>query len=367
MVMPEFIPGLQLCGRYYEELIHPLLEAHAPGLRHSAALIGPGSEVLGFDSEMSMDHDWFPRLIVFLDQQGQGRKDELDAMLERELPVEFLGFPARAQESPLEAGTLVMTGGEGRPGRHQVRFASLASFARRHLGWDPSEPFDTLHWLTTPSQVLRSMTAGAVYHDGLGVLEPFRRQLEWYPQDVWLYRMAGAWNQLGNQEHLMPRAGSAGDELGSRVIAARLIHTMMQLCFLMERQYAPYPKWLGSAFKQLRCADELSPWFWKVLGAETWHERQAAMIPACEILARMHNSLGLTEPLAAEAGPFFGRPFQVIGGGRFDSALRGKIVDLQLQAALHKGGALGGIDEISENTELQANSAWWLGLGGLFA
>ena len=365
--MQEFMPGLQLCGRYYAELIRPLLEKHAPCLIHSAALIGPGSEVLGFDTPMSMDHDWFPRLFVFLAEADAPRKDELDALLARELPAEFLGFPVRAQESPLEAGTLTMAAGEGGPGRHQVRFVTLASFARQCMDWDVSGPFDTRRWLTTPSQTLRSMTAGMVYHDGLGVLQPFRKHLEWYPHDVWLYRMAGAWNQIGNEEHLMPRAGFVGDELGSRIIAARLVHTLMQLCFLLERQYAPYPKWFGSAFKQLCCADEMAPHLLKVLGAETWQERQAAMAPASELLARMHNALDLTEPVTATAGPFFERPFQVIGGGRFDAALRERIADPQLQAALQKGGALGGIDEITDNTELGSNPTWWKDLHGLFA
>ena len=33
----------------------------------------------------------------------------------------------------------------------------------------------------------------------------------------------------------------------------------MKLCFLMERQYTPYIKWLGTAFKQLDCAHRLTP------------------------------------------------------------------------------------------------------------
>ncbi|NTU80855.1 MAG: hypothetical protein HGA45_15995 [Chloroflexales bacterium] len=31
----------------------------------------------------------------------------------------------------------------------------------------------------------------------------------------------------------------------------------MGLCFLIERHYAPYPKWFGSAFQRLACAAEL--------------------------------------------------------------------------------------------------------------
>jgi hypothetical protein len=257
-------------------------------------------------------------------------------------------------------------GGEG-PVRHQVRFVILAAFAHQHLGWDAEEPFDFARWLTTPSQVLRSMTAGAVYHDGLGLLGPFRRRLAWYPRDLWLCRMAGAWCQIGNQEHLMPRAGFVGDELGSRLIAARLVQTIMHLCFLMERQYAPYPKWFGSAFAQLRCAEAISQHLAEVMGAETWQERQAAIVPAYEHLARMHNALGLTEPLPDTASPFFGRPFLVIQAGQFDRALRARIADPELRAAMEKGGSLGGIDELSDNTELCSHAEWWRPLRRLFS
>ncbi len=58
--MSEFIPGLQLSELYYQEAVRPILEAAFPRLVYSASLIGPGSEVLGYDTPQSMDHDWGP-------------------------------------------------------------------------------------------------------------------------------------------------------------------------------------------------------------------------------------------------------------------------------------------------------------------
>jgi len=60
-----FVPGVRLAGEFYAEVVRPLLEAEFPGLPYAAALIGAGSEVLGFDTERSTDHDWGPRLLVF--------------------------------------------------------------------------------------------------------------------------------------------------------------------------------------------------------------------------------------------------------------------------------------------------------------
>ena len=68
----------------------------------------------------------------------------------------------------------------------------------------------------------------------------------------------------------MARCGDVGDDVGSRLIAARLLGDLMRLCFLMERQYAPYAKWFGTAFARLDCAARLLPLFEGVLRAETW-------------------------------------------------------------------------------------------------
>jgi hypothetical protein len=49
-VPPEFLPGIELSARLYRDAVGPLLSRHAPGLAHTVGLLGPGSEVLGFDT-----------------------------------------------------------------------------------------------------------------------------------------------------------------------------------------------------------------------------------------------------------------------------------------------------------------------------
>ena len=67
-----FIPGLDLARQFHAEVVGPLLDQSFPGITYSAALIGGGSDVLGFDSARSTDHNWGPRLQVFL---GTGDAD----------------------------------------------------------------------------------------------------------------------------------------------------------------------------------------------------------------------------------------------------------------------------------------------------
>lgn len=67
MRTPSFIPGVELYHRFYWEAVRPVLDTEFPGLRHSAALIGPGSEVLGFDTPVWTDHHWGSRAMLFLE------------------------------------------------------------------------------------------------------------------------------------------------------------------------------------------------------------------------------------------------------------------------------------------------------------
>src|SRR5690606_40717097 len=92
----------QLCRAFYSEAVRPLLH----GVRHSAARIGPGSEVLGFDTPRSADHEWGPRLEVFVAPADADRIPELDRRLSERLPRTFRGWPthfeARSEEHTSE-------------------------------------------------------------------------------------------------------------------------------------------------------------------------------------------------------------------------------------------------------------------------
>lgn len=110
------------------------------------------------------------------------------------------------------------------------------------------------------------------------------------------------------------------------MIGSRLVSDLMRLCFLMERQYAPYSKWFGTAFSRLACAPELSPTLRAVMRAETWPEREDALLASYETLAAMHNALGITHPVPIEVVRLWNRPFRVAWGD-FPGLLRAQIQD----------------------------------------
>jgi len=348
--MPEFIPGLELCRTFYWEIVRPLLDQHFPDLPHAACRIGPGSEVLGFDTQMSMDHHWFPTVLIFLDEENMHLGPEIHEMLRWQFPPLFRGFPTNLAPIPGEPGTYIMELKSNPPMNHTIHPSTVQEFFSSQLGWSDFENIQPSDWLFTPTQILRTLTSGAVYYDNVGILTKIRSILTWYPTDVWLYLMAAGWHRIDDSEHLMPRAGYTGDELGSALIGASLVRDIMSLSFLIEKQYAPYPKWFGTAFQQLDCAGVLSPILQRVLLAETWQPREAALVAAYLHLAQMHNQLGITRKLPEDVSSFHERPFKVIHGDLFAEAVLEQVQDPEIQEIARRTLA-GGIDQISDNTK----------------
>src|SRR5215212_689539 len=320
--MPDFIPGLQLSEAFYREAVSPILAREFRGLVHSAARIGTGSDVLGFDTFRSTDHEWGPRLLLFVAESDLATHGPVIAeTLRHTLPREIRGYPTNFGPTH-EAGVSVLQPVEGGPIEHKVEVTTLSQFLQERLGITSARELDVLDWLTFSEQALLEVTTGAVFHDGLGTLAETRRLLAYYPHDIWLYLLAAQWARIAQQEPFVGRAGEVGDEIGSVLIAADLLRDVMRLGFLMERRYAPYSKWFGSAFARLACAPRHSPHLDAVFAARGWHDRQQHLIHSYEIVPVMHNDLGITEPLSTQASYFHSRPFLVIQAGEYADALR---------------------------------------------
>jgi Domain of unknown function (DUF4037) len=348
-----FTPGLDLCRAFHDETVGPLLEEAFPHLRYSAALLGTGSEVLGFDTERSTDHHWGPRLQIFLKQADyEAFAGAITEMLAQRSPATFHGYPTNWGQ-PDEGGVQILVPVERGPINHRVAVHTVGTFMRALLGIDPRETISLQDWLLAPSQTLLSVTAGAVYHDGLGELEPIRAKLAWYPHDLWLYLIACQWTRIGQEEAFVGRCIEVGDELGSRVVIARLVRDVMKLSFLLERRYAPYSKWLGTAFAGLRCAGVLAPALKRALAAEDAQTREEQLAAAFEFVAVQHNSLTITEFVEPTSRFYAGRPYRVLRAERFVEATRLAIRD---DAVLALPDGVGSIDQFVDSTDVLSRS-----------
>lgn len=339
--MAAFIPGIELSRHFYEEVVCKLVE-----VPHAAALIGEGSEVLGFDQPRSADHSWGPRLQLFV---HPSEIENVSLAIERGLPAEYKGYPV-----PFycwKTGTV----------RHHVEVTELDSWLSSQLRIDSGTELTPQTWLSMPQQHLLQFTSGAVFEDDRGELSGMRKRLAWYPDDVWLWMMASQWHFIGNTEHLLGRTAEANDRRGSMLVACRLVRLIMELCFLQERRYWPYLKWFGSAFAKLAVAPAIGPILDTILEATDPSTRENGVTRALEIAAEKHNGLGLTVAVPPVFEDFkvgindAVRPYRVLNAGSYVEACRSAIVDRKLGKLL----PVGAIDQLTHADDALFNFTSW--------
>jgi hypothetical protein len=275
--------GLELAAALYAEVIRHLVR-----VPDAAALLGEGSEVLGYDDARSQDHAWGSRLIIFVDHDEVGL---VRRAVDAGLPETFHGHQVR------------FYAWQSRTVRHHVEVVTVADWLREQLGALPDE-LQPAHWLGLPQQRLLQVTAGAVFHDDTGQLSEARRALAWYPRDVWLWLMASQWRIIADQEPLPGRTNEAGDQRGTRLALASLARSAMQMCFLQERCYWPYTKWFSMAFSELDAAQSLATDLDQLLGSDDSAQGIAALVTVLEHLAGRHNNLQIGRALDPNCRPF---------------------------------------------------------------
>ena len=281
--------GLELSRRYWEQYGREMLERDFPEIKGLVAvgLCGSGSEVLGFDDDISRDHDFEPGFCLFL--PGEEIIDRRTAFrLERayaKLPSKFEGF-TRAKLSPV--------GGS----RHGV--IRLADFLREKTGRADGEM--TLgDWMTVPEQNLIEATGGEIWMDESGAFTDIRRRLSFFPEDIRLRKLSGELlilNQSGQYNYR--RCLSHGEKGAAMLSAHTFVRAGLHVLHLMEGKYMPYYKW---AFRSLRGMGEnraaqarrLEGILFGGADAEALEDREFAMADFCQEIAEELQDRGLTE------------------------------------------------------------------------
>jgi hypothetical protein len=249
--------GLELARHFYFECVRPIIGAQMPELltAHAAGLIGYGSDVLGNDDESSRDHEWGPRLLIFLDAVNLARyAKELNEILATSLPLTFMGFPTRFQRDVW--GSLVMApSGTGKP---HISITTVQKFLEGTIGYSGA-PTTEQEWLLIPEQRLLEFTSGKIFYDGIGHVTALREQLAYFPEPIWKYRLSYTLESLGWELGLISLCAKRGDYLSMHLNVAVTVKRIMQLTFLANRRYCPsYAKWLHREFVKLPLvADEI--------------------------------------------------------------------------------------------------------------
>jgi hypothetical protein len=304
------ITGGSLARQFHADVVAPLLARAMPGLRYAAGRLGSGSDVLGIDDAMSRDHDWGCRLTLLVDAPASDALPKIRELLERELPESYQGYPVRFPVT------------WDRSLSHKVEVDTVAGFATSRLGVDPTAELTVLDWLILTGQSVLEVIAGPVFWDQTTGLGPVRAALRWYPPDIERHVLAAGWQLLSQEMPMVGRTAERGDELGSRLLSARLADDLVWLAFALSRRWAPYAKWRGTAFQALDISANLVGPLAAATTGPDWRVREAGLAEACEVLLSAQRALGLPAPASAVI-PFWDRPYRTVSDAVQEALLAG--------------------------------------------
>ena len=305
----SMIKGMALCRAFCAEIVEPLIQKAYPTLQHTLGLLGYGSDVLGYDDEVSTDHMWGPRFHLFLRPVDMPLKSGLDALFREQLPTTFMGHSVNYSGSPgNEEDIRVPAPIPNGPVSALYWIHTPADFLNTHLGLMPVDAFD---WLALSEHRLLGLASGHLFVDNIQFGDTLA-SLRHYPLEVRMHLIASQWTMIAEERAFAKRCASVGDDMGSRLVTARIVERLMRLCFLYANRYAPYSKWFGTAFARLDIPDELRDMLSSALAADTIALREPALIQAQVLVARTHNETGLTKPVPVHVHSYFGRDILVI-------------------------------------------------------
>lgn len=236
--------GLEIAKAFYHEYGEPMLREKFPEILPFMAvgLLGRGSECLGFDDEVSRDHDFEPGFCVFL--PGEEIVDRRTAfLLERAyagLPKEFMGL-RRAVISPV--------GGA----RHGV--LRTAEFMTDLVGSSDGR-LDLTGWMTVPDHALTEALSGEIFTDPYGEVTAIRERLRRQPVDVKRKKLAGHLLLMGQSgQYNYKRCLAHGETAAAQLAVTEFVKSTMSVVFLLNNTYQPYYKW---SFRAMRALPRLS-------------------------------------------------------------------------------------------------------------
>lgn len=310
--MAEFIKGLDLCEGFFNECAKPIIDKYFPNLQYSAGLIGYGSDVLGYDDEVSRDHMWGPRFYMFLSENDLGKKDEISNKFAENLPYEYMGYSVNFTEpDPNDNGVQhpkFINSGKVNP---LIFIQTFDEFLLDEIGTADLNNISPLDWLSFSEHRLLSLVSGKLFADKLNIREQTNK-IKFYPDNVKLYLVASQWNIIASEQAFVKRCGEVGDEIGSQIICSRIAERLMRLCFLYKNTFAPYSKWFGTAFDKLDIDDNIKKYISGALSANSLSEREDNIVKAQKAVADLHNESKITDYVDCKIESYFGREIKVI-------------------------------------------------------
>lgn len=238
--------GIEGAKKYFELYGNVIKEQFPDFMKYAAfGICGQGSECLGFDDEISRDHDFEPGFCLFLPDEN--KVDRRTAFLmERayaKLPKEFDGAK-RSLVSPV---------GGSRRGVMRT-----ADFFEKTVG-KGNGVLSKYEWLNIPESCLLEAVNGEIFEDNYGEITEIRRRLSFYPDDIARKKLASALIICGQAgQYNFSRCISHGERAAAQLAVFEFVNAALRVIFLLNKKYRPFYKWSFRALSDLPQLSELS-------------------------------------------------------------------------------------------------------------
>lgn len=274
--------GLELANQYYDTYGRTMIDEQFPEIAGytAAGLVGYGSECLGFDDEISRDHDYGPSFCIWLPREIYMRYGKAVQAAYDALPKTLLDLPERVEE----------TQGKGRVGA-----LCLEDFYREILGRETLPQTDA-EWLMIPEEALATAVNGSVFEDRFGAFCAFREGLlRYYPESVWRRKLADALakaSQAGQYNYA--RAMRRGERVAAELALSEFVRESMRLVYLLNRTYAPFYKWMHRGLRELSTGGEIGDMLGLLYQTDSEADRTLIIEAVCNVLVQILNEKGLS-------------------------------------------------------------------------
>ncbi len=257
----KYMKSLEICERYFNEFGKDLLDKEFYDISDKLAvgLFGSGSECLGYDDEISSDHDLEPGFCIFI--PGEDIIDSrIEFRLERayaKLPKDYLG---------LTRSLLPPVGGER---RGVIRYPE---FFKNRCG--SSDGLLTVReWLTIPEYSLLECVNGKVFLDNYGEVSEIRKRLEYFPEDIRLKKIAGNLLLMAQSgQYNYNRCIRHNETAAAQLAVFEFVKSTLSVIFLLHKRYQPYYKWIFRALQEFEIPTSIPQDLENIMTTENYGE-----------------------------------------------------------------------------------------------
>ncbi len=177
-------------------------------------LVGKGSECYGFDDEISKDHDYVDRVMLFLSQK------------------DFIQYKEKLKSRFEEVF------------KETIEIWSIGNFYKYYTSFEEG-PRNIYEFRKVSEEYLSTATNGEVFIDNLGKFSYIReRLLRYYPKDLKLKFLILSLNKMAQSgQYNFPRLIKRKDYVAANFALNEFIENFIYFVHIINNKYMPFYKW----------------------------------------------------------------------------------------------------------------------------